>query len=245
MTKLYTELAAWWPLLSSPDDYAEEAAFYRKAILDAADFVPKNLLELGSGGGNNASHLKAHFESLTLVDLSPGMLEVSRKLNPECEHIRGDMRTARLRREFDAVFAHDALCYMTTEADLRRVLETASVHCRRGGAGVFAPDYVREKFESTTDHGGHDSDDGKRGLRYLEWAWDPDPTDTRYVVDYAYLIREEDEVRVVHDRHVEGLFSRIVWLRLLSEAGFEPRVVPLEHSEVDPTTHEVFVCKKR
>jgi hypothetical protein len=26
--KLYTTLAPWWPLLSAPADYAEEAAFY-------------------------------------------------------------------------------------------------------------------------------------------------------------------------------------------------------------------------
>lgn len=244
MTKLYRELASWWPLLSAPADYAEEAAFYVKLLVAAMEGAPKSLLELGSGGGSNASHMKARFESLTLVDLSPGMLQVSRELNPECEHIEADMRTVRLEREFDCVFVHDAVCYMTTEEDLGRAIETAYLHCRRGGAALFAPDYVREKFHPTTEHGGHDSDDGGKGLRYLEWAWDPDPTDTLYTVDYAYLLREGVEVRVVHDRHEEGLFARGDWLRLLSEAGFEPLVVPLEHSEVDPMTHEVFVCKK-
>ncbi|MHC4615594.1 MAG: class I SAM-dependent methyltransferase, partial [Planctomycetota bacterium] len=53
------------------------------------------VLELGSGGGNNASHLKKWFD-MTLVDLSPHMLEVSRALNPECSHQQGDMRTVRL-----------------------------------------------------------------------------------------------------------------------------------------------------
>ena len=65
------------------------------------------MLELGSGGGNNASHLKAHFQ-LTLVDLSPAMLAVSRALNPECEHLQGDMRTVRLGRRFDAPTDHIA-----------------------------------------------------------------------------------------------------------------------------------------
>ncbi len=32
MTKLYHELAAWWPLLSAPADYAEAAAFYHQVI---------------------------------------------------------------------------------------------------------------------------------------------------------------------------------------------------------------------
>src|SRR5260370_768990 len=87
--------------------------------------APLTVLELGSGGGNSAFHLKAHF-AMTLVDLSPRMLLVSRKLNPECEHIRGDIRTLRLGRTFDAVFVHDAICHMTTEPDLRAVLQTAA-----------------------------------------------------------------------------------------------------------------------
>ena len=242
MPKLYGELAPWWPLLSSPDDYAEEAAFYRQALIEACEQPPHTLLELGSGGGNNASHLKAHF-AMVLVDRSPGMLQVSRKLNPECEHVEGDMRTVRLGRQFDCVFVHDAVVYMTTEVDLRQVIDTAFVHCKPGGAALFAPDHVRENFRPLTDHGGYDRDG--RGLRYLEWTWDPDPSDTSYIVDYAYLLRETDgSVRVELDRHVEGLFSRAIWLRLLSEVGFQGRVVPFDHSELDPCTYELFVGRK-
>ncbi|HEX6368897.1 MAG TPA: class I SAM-dependent methyltransferase [Longimicrobium sp.] len=240
--RLYAELASWWPLMSSPDDYQEEAAFYQKALLEASVRPPRTLLELGSGGGNNASYLKARFQ-MVLVDLSPGMLEVSRRLNPECGHVQGDMRTVRLGREFDCVFVHDAVCYMTTEADLRRAMETAWVHCAPGGAALFAPDHLRENFAPSTDHGGHD---GKaRAMRYLEWTWDPDPADTTYTVDYTYALREADgSVRVEHDRHVEGLFSRADWLRLLAEVGFEPAAVPFDHSELEPGSYEVFVARK-
>src|SRR5438874_2977152 len=132
LPKLYGELASWFHLLSSPPDYAEEAEFARGLLVDASATPPVTVLELGSGGGNNASHLKAHFK-MTLVDLSQGMLELSRKLNPECEHIEGDMKTLRLGRTFDAVFIHDAIMYMTSEHDLRLALETASVHCKPGG----------------------------------------------------------------------------------------------------------------
>ena len=204
--RLYDDLASWWPLLSPPSDYEEEAAFYREALTAACEGPVRTLLELGSGGGNNAFHLKPHF-TLTLVDLAPGMLEVSRALNPECEHVEGDLRSVRLGRTFDGVFIHDAICYMTTEADLRQAFETAYVHCRPGGAALFAPDYVRETFQPTTDHGGTDGAD--RALRYLEWAYDPDPADTSYLVDYAFLLRAPDgRTRIEHDRHVEGLFPR-------------------------------------
>jgi hypothetical protein len=243
--RLYDDLASWWPLLSAPEDYAEEAAFYERALVDACERAPRTLLELGSGGGNNASFLKARF-AMVLTDRSPGMLAVSRALNPECEHVEGDMRTLRLGRTFDAVFVHDAVVYMTTEDDLRRAIETAFVHCAPGGAALFAPDHVRETFRPSTDHGGHDGADGDgRALRYLEWTWDPDPADTSCVVDYAYVLRERDgSVRVEHDRHVEGLFARADWLRLLAEAGFEPRAVPFDHSELEPGTYEVFVARR-
>ena len=111
--RLYGDLADWWTLLSAPEEYAEEAEFYRQTMIAAADGPVRTVLELGSGGGNNASHLKAHYR-MTLVDQSPEMLAVSRALNPECEHLIGDMRTVRLRRLFDAVFIHDAIMYLTS-----------------------------------------------------------------------------------------------------------------------------------
>jgi SAM-dependent methyltransferase len=239
---MYGELAGWWPLLSAPSEYAEEAEVYRRLLVEAADRPPVTVLELGSGGGNNAAHLKAHFQ-LTLVDLSPAMLEVSRKENPGCEHVQGDMRTIRLGRTFDAVFVHDAVMYMTSEEDLRQAIETAFVHCRPGGAALLAPDQLRETFRTGTDWGGHDGDG--RAVRFLEWTWDPDPLDTTYTVDYAYLLREADgSVRVAHDRHVEGLFPRATWLRLLEEAGFQARAVPVEHSELEPGSYELFVATR-
>ena len=239
---LYTDLAPWWPLMSAPEDYEEEAATYANLLIENSARPPETVLELGSGGGNNASYMKSHFR-MTLVDLSKGMLEVSRRLNPECEHVQGDMGTVRLGREFDAVFVHDAVCYMTTEADLRSAIQTAYVHCRPGGAAVIAPDFIRENFRPGTDHGGHDGEG--RALRYLEWSHDPDPSDSTYEVEYAYLMLEDGRPpRVAQDHHVEGLFSRDIWMRLLTETGFEPREAPFVHSEVD-YEGVIFVAVKR
>lgn len=216
--KLYGELADWFQLLTAPEEYVEEADLYRRVLTEAAERSVETVLDLGSGGGNNASHMKTGF-TMTLVDLSPQMLAVSRSLNPECEHVEGDMRTVRLNREFDGVFVHDAVSYITTQPDLAAVIETAFVHCRPGGAALFVPDHVRESFRPDTDCGGNDGDG--RGLRYLEWDWDPDPEDDTYISDFAYVLREKDgSVRVEHDRHVCGAFRRKVWLTLLEEAGF-------------------------
>jgi SAM-dependent methyltransferase len=239
--RLYRELAAWWPLLSPPGGYLETATFYRELLETACATPPRTLLELGSGGGNHASHMKAHL-ALTLVDPSEGMLAVSRALNPECEHVPGDMRDVRLGRLFDCVFIHDAIDYMASEADLRAAFDTAFAHCRPGGALLVAPDHVKDTFQPSTDCGGADAPDG-RGFRYLEWTWDPDPSDATYVADYAYLLRERDgTVSAESDHHVGGLFPRATWLRLLAEAGFVPSSAEFPSEEV--AGHEVFVGRR-
>jgi hypothetical protein len=154
------------------------------------------------------------------------------------------MRSVRLGRQFDAVFVHDAVSYMATEDDLRRAIETAFVHCRPGGAALFAPDHIREHFMPSTEHGG--TDEGTRGIRFLEWSWDPDPADTTIVTEYVYAMRAKDgSVRIEQDRHISGLFSRADWLRLLTDAGFEPETIVFNHSELEPGTYEIFVARRR
>lgn len=218
-SKLYKNLAPWFHLLTAPADYLGEARRYRKILVEAATHTPYKVLELGSGGGNNASHLKKYF-SLTLTDISPEILELSKTINPECEHVVGDMRKLRLNREFDAVFVHDAVSYITSERDLLATMKTAFIHCRPGGVALFAPDFFRETFQPKTSHGGHD---GKgKALRYLEWTYTSHTKDTKYITDFAYLLREGKKVRIEYDRHIMVLFKRQDWLHLLVKAGFIP-----------------------
>jgi SAM-dependent methyltransferase len=232
--RLYDDLAGWWPLLSPPAEYVEEAADLLGRLPVAPDGLQSTLLELGSGGVSLAYHLKRHYR-MTLTDRSPGMLAVSRALNPECEHMTGDMRTLRLGREFDIVLIHDAIMYATDAASVQQALRTAALHCRHGGLVVVLPDFVRETFAAGTDCGGHDADDG-RGLRYLEWSWDPDPSDDTYLTEYAFLLRGAGGmVDVVHDRHVEGLFGRAQWLEWFADAGISAR------SAVDSSSRVIFL----
>ncbi|MFN0072054.1 MAG: class I SAM-dependent methyltransferase [Chloroflexota bacterium] len=237
---MYSDLASWFHLITAPDEYQEEEAIYSGAIIAASSAAPRTILELGAGGGNLAWQYKHRFTP-TLTDISPDMLEQSRSINPECEHILGDMRTLRLGRTFDAVLAHDAVMYLTAENDLRQAIETAFLHCAPGGVALFAPDCVKETFQSSTDHGGNDS--AGRALRFLAWSYDPDPADTTFMTEFVLILREDGQpTRTVHDQHEEGLFSRLEWLRWLSEAGFQPTVHPLIHSEVEPGTVEYFVA---
>jgi SAM-dependent methyltransferase len=235
--RLYGDLAAWWPLMSPPREYVEEAADLWPSLRTAADAEPETLLELGSGGGSLAFHLKDRLR-LTLTDRSPQMLAVSRTVNPECEHLLGDMRSLDLGRQFDLVLIHDAIMYATDAASLQATMATAFRHCRPGGAAVFLPDCVKETFAPYTDHGGEDAPDG-RGLRYLEWAWDPDPSDDTAELTFSFLLREPDgSVRQALDRHQFGLFPRATWFAWLGGAGFTAT------ARRDPWNRDVFVARR-
>jgi SAM-dependent methyltransferase len=234
----YGDLAPWWPLISPVDDYEEEAAFVHE-LLAAHDRPVRQVLELGSGGGHNAAFLKASYE-LTLTDLSVPMLTQSRQLNPECEHVHGDMRRLRLDRSFDAVFVHDAIEYMTTEDDLRAALTTAYAHLRPGGIAVVLPDATSETFTPSEEVGGTDGEG--RSVRYLEWTFDPDPSDDTVQTEYVFALRQADRVvRTVHETHVTGLFARDTWLRLLTEVGFDARRI-VEPTTEDRTGRDVFLA---
>ena len=224
--------------MSPPEHYVEEAADLLPILLDGhADSSRPTLLELGSGGGSLAYHLKDRF-ALTLTDRSAQMLAVSARVNPECEHIEGDMTTLDLGREFDRVLVHDAIVYATTPDAVRATLRTAARHCRPGGLVVVVPDCVRETFEATSECGGEDAEDG-RGMRYLEWSWDPDPLDNTCQVEYVFVLRDADgRVNVEHDQHLEGCFPRADWLAWFEDVGLRTRI------HVDPWNRDVFIGAK-
>ena len=226
--RMYGDLAPWWPLLSAPEDYAEEAGIFLRTLSRALGRPPRTILELGSGGGNNASHMRRRAR-MTLVDLSPGMLRASRRLNPRCAHRVGDMRTVRLGRTFDAVFVHDAASYLRTEAGVRATARTAAAHLAPGGVVLLVPDWTRESFRPGASCGGHDR--AGRSLRYLAWTHDPDPRDREYQCDYAFLLRDgRGRTRTAFETHRLGLFPRALWLAALRDAGFRARALRFRHS---------------
>jgi SAM-dependent methyltransferase len=224
--RIYGDLADWWPLISPPREYSAEAA-YLAAVLDRAlqsDLVPltasrPEVLDLGSGGGHVAVHLKDRF-ALTLVDISDDMLAVSRQLVPQAPHRQGDMRTLRLGRTFDAVLVHDAIDYIIGTDDLRLAVETAAAHCRPGGIVLLVPDHVKETFEAYTGGGGGGVDETGRTARFSERTWDPDPDDELVQADYEFVLRSADgDEKVICESHRLSAFSRKTWQAELTRAG--------------------------
>jgi SAM-dependent methyltransferase len=248
--RLYGELVDWYRLIDPPADHDDEARVFHAAFercfqgestleQGARASRPQTLLELGAGAGHNALHLKAHYRC-TLVDLSPEMLALSRALNPECEHIVSDMRTLRLGRRFDLALIHDAIVYMTSDADLTAAVRTAYEHLAPGGVAIIAPDCLRETFEENTET--EQASEGTRTVTTLMWDWDPDPTDDTFTTEYVFVMRDGLRVESVHDRHVTGMFSLATWRRILEGVGFALEL--LARPLGDGRNDEVFLCRK-
>lgn len=228
--KLYKELAEWWPLMSPHTEYEEEAGLYLQIIRKFHPGV-KHAVEFGSGGGSNAYYLKRQF-SMTLTDLSTDMLKVSAKLNQDCEHIQGDMRTLKLNSAFDLVFIHDAIMYFTDKENLLEVMRNAKRHLKPDGILMIMTDHFKETFQPETNHGGIDQ--GERGMRYLEWTYDNDPGDHVTETEYAYILRDEKgQVFREYDRAESGLFSMPEWEEMLLETGFQAHFERVHFAELE------------
>lgn len=239
--RLYGDLAAWYPLVTRAEDYAEEAVHLLRVINSVGDGGARTLLELGCGAGHMASHLKKDLDC-TLTDLSEDMLALSRDLNPACTHVAGDMRDLRLGRTFDAVLLHDAVAYMTSEDDLRAAIDTVAAHLRPGGVALLVPDDIEDTYEARCLMGGYDV--GARSLRYLEWASDLIRGEKTVTVDFVFALRDGHQpARVEHDSHVVGVFDRATWTGLMEAAGLTP--VPVSHlGDPFPDDHTVFAGRK-
>lgn len=227
--RLYGDLSWTWPIISPPEEYAEEAREFRRFLRVGARRPVREVLHLGCGGGHVDSNLKEHLR-ITGVDLSPSMLRLARRLNPEVTYRRGDLRSVRLGRTFDGVIISDAVAYMRTPRDLARAFATAYRHLRPRGAFVTYAEHARERFTQNWT----EAIRGRRGrveVVFVENRYDPNPRDTTFEATFLYLVRRRGRLTVETDRHVLGLFATAVWRRTLGEAGFE-----VHHAGPDAST---------
>ena len=222
--RLYKDLAHLWPLLDPPEEYTEEASFWRQAIREKLGPGWHEVLELGVGGGHLLSHLTDGVQA-TAVDISPQMLAHSKALNPDVEHHLGDMRSVRLGRKFEAVLIHDAISYILTEEDLAATFATARAHLNPGGILVTVPDWFAETFSGTkVEYRTRMKDEME--FTYIQYSTDPDPSDSTVETVFVYFIKKDGQVEVEVDRHVTGVFPLATWQGLLSKAGFEVETRP-------------------
>lgn len=191
----------------------------------------REVLHLGCGGGHVDSWLKRSFR-IVGVDLSPDMLRLARRLNPEVSYRRGDMRSILLGRLFDGALISDAVAYMRTPRDLARAFATAFRHLKPGGAFVTYAEHTPDRFEQNWMEA-RKSRQGRDEVVFVENRYDPDPKDTTFESVLVFIIRRGGRLTIKTDRHELGLFPLATWRAALQEAGFQIR-----HAGVDSSAPE-------
>ncbi len=144
---VFHDYARYYNLLYRGKDYAGEAAFVFDMLKERAR-PPRTLLDLGCGTGRHAVEMARKGVSVTGVDMSETMLELGRESManfakeafpasvPELR--RGDARTVRFGRKFDAVVSlFHVMSYQNTEEDALAELITAREHLEPGGLFLF------------------------------------------------------------------------------------------------------------
>ncbi len=213
--KAYNDLAWVDTVVASPEEYAAETELYVRLIRAHARHAPATLLHLGCGAGGNDFTFKRHF-AVTGVDVSAGMLEIARRLNPEVAYVLGDMRTIELPGRFDAVAIPDSIDYMVTLADLRATIANACRHLHPGGVLLILAN-TRDEFRNNNFVYTGARDDIEVTVFENDRACGDG---ARYEATLVYLIRRKGVLAIETEVHTLGLFAQAAWLAELTSAGF-------------------------
>ncbi|CAM3909108.1 class I SAM-dependent methyltransferase [Alkalicoccus chagannorensis] len=210
MWKSYEELAWIEPLLQPLASCRKEA----EDVLRELEAEGGSILHFGCGAGCWDAHWKQQV-TITGVDLSRGMLQEAKKRNPELRYMQGDMRSIQLEEVFDAVVIPDALQYMTTVEDIRKLLRNCRRHLKDGGR-LLLRIYPEETYENRrfSSHAAGDPLDVTVFEEHYRLH------ENQFEALYFYVIRLHGSRKVEQETHILGLFPRAKWADWLHEAGF-------------------------
>ncbi len=209
----YEELAWIEPIIAPPEQFREETESYCRLIREHSRIEPHTLLHLASGAGINDYTFKKDF-TVTGVDISRGMLEVAKEINPEITYYHGDMRTIDLQREFDVVAIPDSIGYMTTAADLRLVVGNACRHLKPGGI-ILITAHLKEEFRANNFV--YTGSRGDVEVTVFENNYIVGLAKDRYEATIIYLVRRKGKLELFTECHTIGLFDSDHWQSLFDE----------------------------
>ena len=220
--RLYGDLSWLWSEVTPPGTYTNEAQDLCEIVSDALGRRPKNILELGAGGGYLLHDLQTIYPEIevTLVDSSERMLVEARRRNANAKIIHADMTTLDLKEQFDVILLHDAVMYLEDTVMVANVLDIMRTHISKDGVAVVVPDVCKETFEERILTAEAEGDRAR--VHFTEWHWDSDSKSDRVAVDFSVLIREhgQDIVQSHHETHQMLVLSLGDWMKLFLQNGW-------------------------
>jgi len=137
--------SAYYDLLYHDKDYEGETGYVLKLLSKHMQPV-RSVLDLGCGSGRHVACMARQGLDATGIELSESMhgralalrAALDSTIAQRIEFIRGDARSVRTGRHYDAVTAlFHVASYQTTNADLRLFFQTAAEHLKPGGLFLF------------------------------------------------------------------------------------------------------------
>ncbi|WP_327084664.1 activator-dependent family glycosyltransferase [Nocardiopsis sp. EMB25] len=126
---------------------------YGRESTDLADLVRRHapgadsLLDVACGTGMHLRHLSEHFTTVEGLELSPDMLAIARRRNPDAVLHPGDMRDFSLARRFSAITCmFSSIGHMADQRELDQAIARFAAHLEPGGVVVLEPWWFPEAF---------------------------------------------------------------------------------------------------
>lgn len=137
MTSLYPDKMAeiYDAMYQSFIDYNKEYTFYNNLLQKSS---PKSILEIGSGTGNLAKHFIKNKQNYRGLDYSKSMISISKKRNPDCHFIHGDMRDFNLEEKVDAIIITSrSTSYLISNNDINDTFNCLYNNLNTDGVIIF------------------------------------------------------------------------------------------------------------
>ncbi len=217
-----------------PENYTEFAAIYDRLILEdidytaIADYIEKTLARLGKkaelvcdlacGTGTLTDILARRGYDMIGIDLSPEMLDMARRKNPDILFLNQDMREFELYGTVDALLCMtDSLNYITGEADLFAIFKAAKT-CYLNPDAPFIFD-INSAYKLKTVLGNntftYDSDD-------VFYVWENEHYPDEQCTDFylTFFVKDGEGYTRFSEAHTQRAYTQAKITALLKKAGF-------------------------
>jgi SAM-dependent methyltransferase len=200
-------------------DYAVEASELA-ALIRAHRTDASALLDVACGTGLHLLHLRALFDEVEGVELSPQMRAIAEsRLGAAVKIHAGDMRTFDLGRRFDAVTClFSSIGYVQSREELHRSLERFAAHIEPGGVLIVEPWFSPEDWRPGTVHHLLGEEDGRTVIRL---SYSDVTGEGKSSTEMHYLLGQEGAgIRHWSDEHIMSLFTDDEYVDAFTAAGF-------------------------
>jgi len=229
----YEQAAKYYDLLyGGSKDYKAEAALVATTIRSRCRHA-SSVLDVGCGTAAHARHLiDAGFE-VDGLDIEEEFLAIARQKCPESEFHRGDMRSFRVPRRYDAVVSlFSAIGYVRDEPGLFDAVQSMRTHLAPGGVVIidpwFEPGVLTDGYVITTTGESEDVSVCRMSRTLVEGSISR--------LEFEYLIGSPMGIERRSEVHELGLFTQAQM-----EAAFHAAGMSVERIEGALRTRGMYV----